>query len=335
LIDFLRFPQLLQARRNRWAVVQRWSLAFCALCGCEERPASELPSAPALAEVRLSGALEDPFIVEQSGLARSASSPDVYWTHNDSGNLPQLFAIDSTGASRGRWNVTNASNGDWEAIAVGACDAGSCVYLADVGDNNARRKSVSVWRVREPTLPSAENVMSGDAPKLSTESAQRIRIRYPDEAHDVEAMWVSPDTSVWLLTKRPLRDAAGQLRRALLFRVPVSAWRDSASRDSVRVVAELVDSLPLVPVNGDSDTWVTDASFTADGPHGARLAVRTYQEVAVFRADSLSGRPGDEVARCSLRALRERNGEAVAWMPDGRLLFGNEGKGGRIFTGRC
>jgi hypothetical protein len=103
----------------------------------------------------------------------------------------------------------------------------------------------------------------------------------------------------------------------------------------VPVVAQLVDSLPIVPQGDDSDTWVTDASFTSHGPNGARLAVRTYQEVVIFEADSITGRPDSVIARCSLRALRERTGEAIAWMASGRMLFANEGKGSRLWTGRC
>lgn len=302
----------------------------CGLVACGEDRSSARQDARGLSDVRQSGRIADPYLVEQSGLARTTRDDGVFWSHNDSGHLPQLFALDSTGASRGRWKVAGARNGDWEAIAVGACDTGSCVYLADVGDNGARRRTVSIWRVREPTLPSPSAVESGEALGLQTDSARRIHIRYSDGAHDVEAMWVSPDTSVWLLTKRPHRDAAGGFRRALLFRVPSSAWRISGP-----AIAELVDSLPLVPLGNDSDRWVTDASFTASGPDGARLAVRTYQEVAIFSTDAVTGRPGGAVARCSLRSLRERQGEAVAWMPDGRLLFGNEGRRSRLWTGRC
>lgn len=269
--------------------------------------------------------------MEQSGLARNSTSDDAFWSLNDSGNSPQLFAIDSTGAPLGRWQVVGATNVDWEAIAVGTCESGACIYIGDVGDNQAHRSSVSIWRIHEPSLPSLPpDRARGNGAWLTTDSARRVRVRYPDGAHDVEAMWVALDTSVWLLTKRPLRNRAGRLRRALLFRVAPSAWRDT-----VTAVAELVDSLPIVPLRDDSDTWITDASFASDSTGGARVAVRTYQDVTVFHADPLTGRPDSVLSRCSLRALRERSGEAVAWMASGRLLFANEGRGSRIWAGRC
>lgn len=321
---------VLRARRGILGALQRCVVALGLCIACTDSRAPVPLSPPLLREAKRIGVLTDPFLVEQSGLAGSAGAAGVFWSHNDSGNPAQLFAMDSTGASRGRWSVAGATNNDWEAIAVGPCSTGACVYVADVGDNEKRRNTVSIWRVPEPALPSSPERANGSASELSTADATRIRIRYPDGAHDVEAMWVSPDTSIWLLTKRPHRNAAGEFRRALLFRVP-----PSAVHDSLPAVAQLVDSLPIVPLGDDSETWVTDASFSAQGPDGARVAVRTYQEVVVLSADAFTGRPDSVVARCSLRGLGERRGEAVAWMANGRLLLGNEGRRSRLSTGRC
>jgi len=160
-------------------------------------------------------------------------------------------------------------------------------------------------------------------------TATALPFTYPDGPHDVEAMWVSPDTSIWLVTKRPLRDGARRFRSALLFRLPASAWRSASP-----AVAELVDSLPLTPRKGDSDTWITDAAFTLSD-RGGRVAVRTYQSVVVLAADRWTGRPGSAEAQCSLEPLHEREGEAIAWLDDGRLLFANEGRHGRLASGRC
>ena len=40
---------------------------------------------------------------------------------------------------------------DWEAVAVGACPGGSCIYIADIGDNEAERKRITIHRVPEPS----------------------------------------------------------------------------------------------------------------------------------------------------------------------------------------
>lgn len=324
----------------RVAALALW-VAASVLAACRDAADRTTMRAADLREVTRMGSVRDPALTESSGLTPGTADPAVYWSHNDSGNEPLLYALDTTGAPRGRYRVTGASNLDWEALALGPCEAGACLYIADVGDNRARRRSVTIWRVREPALPvmgrAAETLGGGTteppaevATEIATETATRLTFRYPDEPHDVEAIWVSPDTSVWLVTKRPLRGMLGALRPVLVFRVPSSAWHATTP-----VSAELVDSLPIVPVPGNTSSWVTDAAFTGRGPDGPSVAVRTYQDLTIFEADPATGRPGKPRARCRTAALHERFGEAVAWMPDGRLFFTSEGEGSRLWAARC
>ena len=44
------------------------------------------------------GTFEDPRVGESSGVAASPAHPGVFWTVNDSGNDPVLFATDTLGA---------------------------------------------------------------------------------------------------------------------------------------------------------------------------------------------------------------------------------------------
>ncbi len=230
-----------------------------------------------------------------------------------------LFAYDSTGASRGTATVHGAENTDWEAIAIGPCASGACLYIGDVGDNYAARAEVRVWRIPEPSTSAT-----------ATASAASLRIVYPNGARDVEAMWVAPDTSVWFATKRPSTDAMGRLRQSQLFRVSVAAWLSSTA-----ATAELVDSLPIVPDGSVSRDWVTDASLSAIMPSGRRqLAILTYGSVYVFDADPATGKPGTPVARCAV-PTGERNAEGITWLPDGRLMLVNEGRGAMLYRGRC
>ncbi len=296
--------------------------AICALVGaCQSRVADRIEptAAPATSLTRL-GALQAPTLVEASGSVASTRKLGVFWSQNDSGNEPELFAYDSTGAALGVARVTGAVNRDWEAIAIGPCNDGSCLYIGDVGDNSAGQSSVVIWRVIEPT--------PGDT---ATSPSAMLRVRYPGGPRDVEAMWVAPDTSLWLVTKRPLLAPDGTSRRVQLFRVPGSAWGAAGVQ-----LAELVDSLPIVPLASNDRSWVTDASISAPDSTGARhLAVRTYEQVYVFAVDPQTGRPGKLASRCSLTALRERQGEGVAWLADGRLIFVSEGRAAPLQAARC
>ncbi len=287
------------------------------MCACTRADVAPISS---LRDAHATGALANPLLTEASGVVQSTRADNVYWSQNDSGNDPLLFAYDSTGASLGVVRVLGAQNRDWEAIAIGACPVGSCLYIGDVGDNGARRDDVTVYRIPEP-LPT--DTISAPAVAL--------HVRYVDGPRDVESMIIAPDTSILLFTKRPMTDREGRERRSLVYRVLQNAWLAD-----VTAQAALIDSLPMVPSRFDQRSWITDASLSPPNAIGARsLAVRTNNDVYIFATEPRSARPGVLQARCDLRALREPQGEGVTWLRDGRLLFVSEGRASTTHVGWC
>jgi hypothetical protein len=267
-------------------------------------------------------------LVENSVAVTSVSQHGIIFGANDSGHEPMLFAFDSLGRHRGAWHLTGARNRDWEAASLGPCapaDGGPyCLYLGDVGDNDARRSTVTIYRVLEPLVPPAAPDSVIPVPVLD-----RLDFRYADRPHDVEAMYVALDGSVFLVTKRRLLDASGRARPALLFRIPPQAWDSSGV-----VTARLVDSLPIVPGQAQG-RQVTDAALS---PDGTLLAVRTYAEIFVFAMDSASGLPvaGQSPRPCSVRALDEEQGEGIGWWWDRRwLLLTSEGRREPLHVVEC
>ena len=234
---------------------------------------------------------------EASGVTLSRRTPGTLWSHNDSG-APVVFALSTSGAVRGRVQVSNAAVHDWEDVTTGPCPAGNCLYIADIGDNNTARRTLTIYRVPEP-LP-------GDG---KTAPAERFTLRYPDGAHDAEALFVTPDAGVFLITKGA---------SATLYRAPEQLRTDAP------MTLDRVADLPM--------KRVTDADVSADGKW---VAVRTNEEVAFYRtADLVNGR--GEAVRVSLSALKEPQGEGVALASDGTLYLVSEGGGGgRFNTMRC
>ena len=266
-----------------------------------------------------------PELVENSGATLSRTQPGVFFTINDSGNSPMLFALDTTGADRGAWRVTGARNADWEAVSVGPCGAEAgpkeCVYIGDVGDNEAVRPSRTIYRVPEPAAQQRAF--------LGSVAATRLVYRYADRPHDVEAIYVAPSGDTYLITKRRLLGPGRRLRPSLVFRIPASAW--SAGVDAV---AELVDSLPIVPGSAPL-RQVTDAALS---PDGRRLAVRTYAQVFVFATDSASGRVRGAIppSVCNVVSLGRLQGEGVAWFGrSGKLLLTSEGRRSPMYAVDC
>ena len=243
------------------------------------------------------GHLTDRRLAEASGAAASRANPGLFWTIGDSGNPPELLAIDTTGALRARFALTNSANVDWEAVAVGPCPQGTCVYIGDTGDNAERRDVVTIYRVVEPTV-------AGDA-RTAIDAVEVLRVRYPRQSHDVEAMGVAPDGTIVLVTK-------GRSGGILLYQLAPEAW---GAREPA--VATRIDSLPIT-ANGGNGRLVTDLAINAAGN---RVVVRTYRDLFIFdRAPTGKLTP---VLACDIVG-REPQGEGVEWLPDGRLLLVSE-----------
>lgn len=147
--------------------------------------------------------LEDDSIDESSGLAASRRNPGIFWTHNDSGDDPLLFAIDRQGRTRGVWRIAGAKARDWEDIAVGpGAESGrTYVYIGDIGNNKYSRENLVIYRFPEPVVDAAGARSSRKNP-LGTEEAEVIRLAYPDGNHDAEALMVHPQTGdIYIATK--------------------------------------------------------------------------------------------------------------------------------------
>lgn len=260
---------------------------------------------------------------ENSGAAMSVRQPGVFFTINDSGHDAILFALDTDGRARGSWPIEGARNRDWESIALGSCGAEAqrdCVYIGEVGDNGARHPSVSIYRVVEP-YASGRNGASLAPTVLSFE--------YEGGPRDVEAMYAGPDGALFLIGKRRHEDASGRLRAAPVFEIPAAAWSSGA-----HYVARQIDSLPIVPGTA-LGRQITGATLSRDG---AAAAVRTYTQLYVFRADSITGRIDTAVPPtiCSIASLEEKQGEGITWMPvAGQWLLTSEGRSEPVWVVAC
>lgn len=239
-------------------------------------------------------------LAEASGAAMSEANPGLIWTVGDSGNPPELLAIDTTGALLTRVVLSGIPNVDWEAVSVGRCRGDStCVYIADTGDNRERRSSVAIHRLIEPTI------VAGSDQRIAPTQVETIHLSYERGPHDVEAMGVLPDGSILLVTK-------GRSGGILGYTVPAAAWQTRGA-----AVAVLTDSLPITADAG-SGRLVTDLAVTASGD---LVAVRTYRDVYIFGRDA-RGRLHPERS-CNILGA-EPQGEGITWLDRDRLLLLSE-----------
>jgi hypothetical protein len=191
--------------------------------------------------------LQDPTLLESSGLAVSATHPGVLWTHNDGGSVAQVLAVDRHGSTVATVTLAGIDPYDPEALAPGTDGQGRpALFLGDLGDNRRSRPDVSVFRFREPTR-------LADA----TVPARWYRFTYPDGPHDAEALLVDPDGRILVATKAISGAALYQAPRKLV-----------AEAQGPNVLTRLADVPALV----------TDGAYLPDG----RFVLRTYTSVYVY-----------------------------------------------------
>jgi len=250
--------------------------------------------------VALTGTLQSPRVIESSGVAASRAATDL------------------TGADRGFVRIDGARAVDWEDIALGPCPAwrGTCLYIADTGDNDRTRKSVVIYAVPEPDPPG-----KGKGPGRSAPGAA-LRIKYSGGPDDVEAIYVSPrDSAVYLVSK-------GRTGAVQLYRLPRNAW----GADTVITVSPL-QQLPISPF-ATLGRLVTSAAIR---PDGRLVAIRTYTEIYTFVPGDGGRLTPSGWPACNITGL-EVQGEAIDFLDDSTFVLTSEAdrRGrGSIHTVRC
>lgn len=265
-----------------------------------------VPVTASAQEVRVrlldSASLKAPALTESSGLAVSRRAGGVYWTHNDSGDRPLLYATDSAGHDLGAVRIAGARARDWEDLAGGPCVVAPawCLYIADIGDNRARRPHVVIYRLLEPSPPHGPADVGRSVPLLDS-----LLLRYPDRPHDAEAVAVLASGTIFLITK----DRSG----------PAWLYRASARGPATQIL-QRVGPLPI-RTGALAGRLVTGAAVS---PDDALLVVRTYVSLHVFRlaGDSLvanlTGNSGITIP------IAEPQGEAIAFDGVDRLVLTSE-----------
>jgi len=144
-------------------------------------------------------------IAESSGLAISRKRSDCFWTHNDSGDGPRLFLVDSSGTTRGILTVATADPVDWEDLCSFELDGQSWLLVADVGDNAADRgrdrRGCRLLLLAEPEL---QEDSEGRVQSWRGEVRAEIEVTYPGGPRDCESVAVDVTSrTVFLVSKRP------------------------------------------------------------------------------------------------------------------------------------
>ena len=266
----------------------------------------------AYGQPRTLATIKDKSISESSGLVAARATPGAYWTHNDSGDGPFIYAFNTQGDTLGTFRVTGAQARDWEDMAAGPGPQPnkSYLYIGDIGDNDAIRSEVIVYRVAEPALSTSASKFTRSRPG-STEPAEAIRLQYPDGKHDAEALLVHPRTgNIYIVTKVVIANPTVYEAVA-----PFTAGKTITMR---RIGEARVPSL--------FGGVITGGSISPDGRHLALCDYFQGYELALPAGSSNF----DDIWKQKMTGFdlgKRKQGEAITYRLDGKaLLATSEGK---------
>lgn len=255
--------------------------------------------------------LENKSIKESSGIAASQRNSDIFWTHNDSGDGPFIYAFDRQGKHRGVWRVVGAKAVDWEDMAIGPGPrrGRSYLYIGDIGDNSKKRSRITVYRVAEPQITPKDSSSTVRNPR-ETEAADVIRLKYPDGKYDAETLLIHPITGdLYVITK--VRGAA-----ARVYKLKAPAPKPGVS--SLSFVGELRFPNPFLG-------FITGGDIS---PDGRRVIISDYLGACELILPGRRGATFDVIWKQSPQPVNvggfpgiRRQGEAICYRADGLALL--------------
>jgi hypothetical protein len=238
--------------------------------------------------------MTDKRLAELSGLVADG---ERWYAVNDGGTKSNVYVLTRQCA------VEKVISGPTDPFDVEdlARAADGTFWLSDTGDNNKQRTTVALIAL----TPAGKTTL--------------YRLTFPDGAHDTEALLLDRNDVPYLITKSTLGGGdiyrpAGQL-----------ASPGPTPLEKVGSIQLSSTDTPGGPVPGIvGSVLVTGAASTADR---SVVAIRTYTDAYLFHVpdDNLVAALGKEPVRVPLPD--ERQGEAIAFEPDGTLVSASEGTG--------
>ena len=241
------------------------------------------------------GTVQTAQIKEASGIVASRMNRGVLWVHNDSGDSPRVYALNTEGKLLGIYRLKGARCRDWEDIAIGPGPdpQRSYLYVGDIGDNQAKYPSITIYRVPEPAVDPNRGLSETQIGPVDA-----IELTYPDGPKDAETLLVDPlNGDMYVIAKRDFF--------CRIYRSP------HPQLTTKRTVMKLAATLPWgFAVGGDvspDGQWVI-----IRGPFSASLWRRPEGE-DLCRAFSTEG--------FRLALMPEPQGEGICFDGDGRGYF--------------
>jgi hypothetical protein len=242
------------------------------------------------------GRMTNPDITESSGLAWSWENENILWTHNDSGGKPRIFAFNLDGTHKGEYMI-DAKQNDWEDMCVFRTERDSYMLIADVGDNEAKRKSSTLYLLREPTLKGKFGKVETLSPDMT------IEFTYDAGPHNCEAVAVDASNPKAPKVVLVSKSEGGTCK---VFELPLPGRRDKGPFVAKQVATLTVPAITGMAISPDARRAILVTR--GDAYEYTRGEKQTW-------ADAFAGKP--RVLEMPLR----KQGETICYGADGITLY--------------
>lgn len=265
-------------------------LSLVVAVSCFQKKGAPADSAAFMPSHRLAQ-LTNSELGEVSGIATSVANPGLFWMHNDSGNPAVVYLVDEDLKVRLSCKLKGVRNRDWEDIAIGRGPDKTkrYVYVADIGDNNARYALKHIYRFEEP-------VLADQSGEIVITNFDRITFRLEDGKKDTETLMIHPETGdAYIVSKREK---------------PVYVYELEYPFSKDTLTAKKVISLPL--------TQIVAGDFS---PDGNEILLKNYDNVYYWDLDGKSMAEGLKQTPAVINYTEEPQGEAIAFNLDGSGFY--------------
>lgn len=239
--------------------------------------------------------VSDERIKEASGLACSRQTPQAFWTHNDSGDGPNIYHINIEGKTLMSGAIEGANARDWEDIASFKIKNQTYLLIADVGDNPSQRKEYQLYIIEEPQFDSTKKINSPY--KLE----KTISFQYEDGAHNCESIGVDVTAAkIYLVSKQGGTECK-------VYELPL-ILETNKEIETAKAIAVL-----NIPTNVAMDI----------SPDGQRAVILTHNNEAYeyTRLEGESWAEGFAREPRILKMPRMKQGEAICYGQDGYTIY--------------
>lgn len=243
---------------------------------------------------------ELPKKIKESSAVEVTEKSNLIWTLEDSGNKPQLFALNKNGELEHTLKITNVKNTDWEDL---TSDKEGNLYIGDFGNNDNERKDLSIYKINSGDLSQKEATVAGTISFYFPEQ-RAFPPKKSERFYDVESFFLF-ENNFYLFTKNRSSKFDGT---TLLYQVPNKSGHHPA---------KLLDSFKTC--DNFNHCAVTSADIS---PDGKKVVLLSSDKVWIFTNFTSHNFLSGKVEQIDLKSFTQKEG--VCFVGNDKLYITDE-----------